>query len=95
MHLVHIDIKPGNMMFSPFHQRMVFIDFGLSKLIAEKIGFKRITDFRGSLNYCSEEMKNCFVKDASMPVDLYYNDLCCLNKSVEEIKLILADSKSS
>ena len=88
-----MDIKPDNIMFSPSHQRMVFIDFGLSRLIAEEIGFKEITGFRGSLHYCSNEMKTCFLEDKEMAVDLYYNDFYCLKKSVEDMKLAVAFSE--
>lgn len=34
-HIVHCDIKPENIMLSPYHKKIVFIDFGLSKVIKE------------------------------------------------------------
>jgi len=33
MHIVHLDIKPDNIAFSPKLNCLVFIDFGLSKSI--------------------------------------------------------------
>ena len=33
LHVVHQDIKPNNIMYSPFYDKAVFIDFGLSKII--------------------------------------------------------------
>lgn len=53
-HIVHLDIKPANMMFSPFYKKMVFIDFGLSRFVQEEVGFKSLTGFEGSLSYCSQ-----------------------------------------
>lgn len=38
--IVHLDINPDNVMFSPRLGRPVFIDFGLSELIGEECGFK-------------------------------------------------------
>ena len=31
--IMHLDINPFNIMYSPYHKRNVFIDFGLSKVI--------------------------------------------------------------
>ena len=28
-------------------------------------------------------MRNCYILDGPMPVDLYQNDLCCLRKSIK------------
>ena len=36
--IVHQDIKPDNIMFSPTYKKTVLIDYGLSKPIDEKIG---------------------------------------------------------
>jgi serine/threonine protein kinase len=41
MHLlkiVHTDIKPDNIMFSKAFNKLVFIDFGLSDIIKQKMG---------------------------------------------------------
>lgn len=38
LHLVHLDIKPENVMLSPALKKPVLIDFGLANLIPEEIG---------------------------------------------------------
>ena len=50
--LVHLDIKPSNIMYSHSSSQLVFIDFGLSKLIKESRGFKTKSEFAGSIGYC-------------------------------------------
>ena len=35
LHIMHQDIKPENIMFSPSLEKLVFIDYGLSKFIVE------------------------------------------------------------
>lgn len=37
--------------------------------------------FKGTLNFCSEEMKKCYISQKKDYVDLYHNDAHCL-KSV-------------
>ncbi len=58
--------------------KYVFIDFGLSRLIGEFLGFKTYTHFRGSLNFVSEEMMQLFQQSSSKRIDLYFNDLFAL-----------------
>lgn len=58
--LVHFDIKPDNVMFSPAFGKLVFIDFGLSELTEARVGQRSLVSFRGTLNYCSAEMVECF-----------------------------------
>jgi serine/threonine protein kinase len=58
--LVHLDIKPPNIMYSDSREDLVFIDFGLSKAVKESVGFKSLTNFRGSVSYCSPEMLKLF-----------------------------------
>lgn len=53
INLVHMDIKPSNIAFSPTFQKHIFLDFGLSQFITEKIGFKTLTNFVGTIVYCS------------------------------------------
>ena len=38
--IVHQDIKPDNIMFSPYKKKMVFVDFGLSRIIEEELGMQ-------------------------------------------------------
>ena len=59
--LVHLDIKVENIAFSRTQNRFVFIDFGLSRLIAQKRGHKTLTQFVGTLSYCSPEMRKCYI----------------------------------
>ncbi len=35
--VVHSDIKPPNVMFSPSYQKNVFLDFGVAEVINEEI----------------------------------------------------------
>ena len=53
-HIVHQDIKPPNIMFSRRYNKTVFIDFGLSAIIEEPLGYKTLTNFVGSWNFCSQ-----------------------------------------
>jgi serine/threonine protein kinase len=64
----------------------VFIDFGFSRFLNEPVGLKSKTRFYGSLEYCSPEMKQLYVKESEDGVvDLYYNDVHCLAKTLEEM----------
>ena len=54
--LVHLDIKDENIMYSPYFNKLVFIDFGLSKFIKQEVGFKTVTNYIGSINFWSPEM---------------------------------------
>ena len=76
--ITHLDIKSSNIMLSPSFRKPVFIDFGLSTIVKEQIGFKTLSSFRGSMNFCSDEMAECYIKKTKKKVDLYYNDLHCL-----------------
>ncbi len=60
--IVHMDIKPLNVMYSKSSLEWVFIDFGFSKTIKEEKGLKSLALFAGTLNYCSEEMQSRFSK---------------------------------
>lgn len=52
LRLVHLDLKPENIAFSPALDEYVFIDFGLSRAVCEPIGSKTLVSFTGSFNYC-------------------------------------------
>lgn len=84
--LVHLDIKPDNIMLSPAQRKTVFIDFGLSRPIPEPIGIKSFTRFVGTLSFCSEDMTRRYVQDDYELVDLYHNDLYCLRLSLKSIR---------
>lgn len=79
---VHLDIKKQNICFSKIRNRNVFIDFGLSRLVGQKEGEKSWTNFTGTLQYCSEEMKKCYILQSKLLVDLYDNDRCALWKTL-------------
>lgn len=86
LHIAHLDIKPENVIFSPTYGKPVFIDFGLSKMVAEDIGLKTLTGFAGSINFCSKEMARCFWEGHSFEVDLYSNDLYSLEECIKLYK---------
>lgn len=48
LHIIHGDIKPDNMMWSRTYKKPVLIDFGLSKVLNEKVGFLTFTSFFGT-----------------------------------------------
>jgi serine/threonine protein kinase len=81
--IIHFDIKPDNILFSPHFQKAVFIDFGLSEVIVEPLGFKTLVQFRGSPAYCSEEMSHLLGEySINDYVDAYHNDLHGLEKTL-------------
>ena len=49
--IVHGDVKPENIMWSPSLQKNVFIDFGLSRVVKEKPGQKTYTGFFGTFEH--------------------------------------------
>ena len=74
-------------MYSTTCNKPIFIDYGFSDIIKEKVGFKTLTSFQGTASYVSKEMLALFsVEDKQGYVDLYYNDLVCFQNSVEQIK---------
>jgi len=50
--IIHYDIKPDNICFSSEYNKIVFIDFGLSDIVKEGLGFKSLVSFRGSPQFC-------------------------------------------
>lgn len=54
--LIHYDINPNNIMFSPHFKKPVFIDFGFTSAVVEVPGMKTLTIFRGTPAFSSEEM---------------------------------------
>ena len=75
-----MDIKPGNLLYSKKMEKIVWIDFGFSKIVKEKVGFKSLTSFAGSIGYCSLEMRKIYEskKEKYQLADLYYNDVHAL-----------------
>lgn len=58
--MVHLDINSWNVMYSPKHCKLVFIDFGFSTIIAEDLGFKTLIGFHGTPEFVSPEMLKLF-----------------------------------
>ena len=50
INLVHLDIKPANIAFSPRFNKWVFIDFGLSRFIREEFLKSTLIFFVGTYN---------------------------------------------
>lgn len=67
-------------MWSPTYKKNVFIDFGLSKFLKEKIGELTKTYYFGTYKYCSQEMKALLIKNKMDYIDLYFNDVVALKK---------------
>ncbi len=88
----HGDIKYDNIGWSPKFKKFVFLDFGFSKFIREQIGLKTVSHFQGTYNYCSDEMKKLYTLKKCASVDLYYNDLHCLQKTNSMIQAIRFDN---
>ena len=83
-----MDINPGNMMYSPTFEKLVFIDFGFSETIELEPGYKASTTFKGTPEYASKQWLALFsVEEKHGYVDLYYNDLVGLQKSFEEFEV--------
>lgn len=83
--IIHFDIKPDNIMFSRAYNKPIFIDYGLSELMEMKIGQKASVYFRGTLELCSAEMIFAFSSKNKEMVDVFYNDLHCLQKSIDKL----------
>lgn len=52
--LIHYDIKPENICFSPKQDRLVFIDFGFSEFSSVELGEMQMMSFKGSFFYASK-----------------------------------------
>jgi serine/threonine protein kinase len=83
--IVHLDIKPENISFSLALNEPVFLDFGFSDILDEDIGMKTQTFFVGTIGYNSPEMMECYNHQCSSFVDVYYNDVYALDKSIQSI----------
>lgn len=83
--LIHKDIKPENIAYSPSLKDYVFLDFGVSTFAMERPGDCSWTLREGTFKYMSPEMKNLGVGSGGL-IDLYYNDLYSLRASLKEIE---------
>lgn len=78
--IVHLDIKPMNIAFSNEFSKWIFIDFGFTEVVEQKVGYKTKTRYIGTFSFSSDEMKNCIL--GSNYVDLYYNDAFSLQQTI-------------
>ena len=62
-------------MYSPNLKKMVLIDFGISDALREKPGENTMTNFVGTYDFCSSDMRNLFYQKKSKRIDLYWNDV--------------------
>lgn len=70
-------------MWSLLKKKFLFIDFGMTCIIAEPIGIESLRSFQGTHTYVIPEMKRLYMLDSKGYVDLYYNDVFGLIKSFE------------
>ena len=60
LQIIHYDIKPDNLMWSKEFSAPVFIDFGGTTFINEKLGHKTLTKFIGTMGFVTTEMSKIF-----------------------------------
>lgn len=82
--IIHKDVKPSNMVYSPALQNFVFIDFGISMWVKERPGEQTKTFREGTFQYMSPQMKRLDPGCAGW-VDLYWNDLYALRMSLQKL----------
>lgn len=56
LNIIHGDIKPDNIMYSPFHKKYVFVDFGFSQCLKGKPGTMKTSNYFGTWTYSCQEM---------------------------------------
>lgn len=75
-------MKSANILWSPSWEKYALVDFGLSRVVAENVGYRTLTRYLGTYRYTSPEMKKLFILKTLSKVDLYYNDIHGLMKSI-------------
>ena len=86
MGLIHCDIKEENIAYNSHIGRWVFIDYGLSLFVKEKLSEKTQTRFQGNFRNASPEMKKISKDNKSGSVNLYFNDCYSLIQTVKDFK---------
>lgn len=61
LQICHCDIKPDNIMYCPRLKRVVYVDFGLARVVKEEIGYKSLTYFVGTYMYSGEQMRRLYI----------------------------------
>ena len=74
LHLVHVDIKPENILYSPGWKKIVLVDFGLSMFVKQSVDEETETAFIGTPNYAGKEMQELFEQKTNGLINLYKND---------------------
>lgn len=85
LQLIHKDIKPANILFSPAVNDFVLIDFVISCPVAEEQGFQTKSYREGTSSYMSPDMLK-IKKGSSEFVDLYYNDQWAVCISINKLE---------
>ena len=75
--IIHGDIKEDNIMYSQVYKKNVLLAFNCSSVIAENVGEKTLTLFKGTHTKCYNEMKRLYMGKEPGEVDMYYNDIVC------------------
>ena len=57
LHIVHAEIKPENILFSPGWNNVVLVDFGLAMIVKELVNEETETGFFGTPHFAGDEMK--------------------------------------
>ena len=60
----------------------MFLDFGVAEVINEEIWQQTLTNFKGTYEFCSEEMKKLFIKKKQDGLNLYINDKKMLERTL-------------
>ncbi len=79
-------------MYSRCYDKNVLIDFGVSEIINQEWGEKTLASFRGTYEYCGQEMKDIFLTKETKLVDLYRNDVEQLVNTLKRISFDVKDA---
>jgi serine/threonine protein kinase len=86
LNIVHLDIKPDNISFSPSLNEPILLDFGFSDVVEDSVGKRTKTAFAGTLGFSSPEMVECYNNRCPSYVDVYYNDVFALSNTINHFR---------